>query len=119
MLALLTPLATVFACVLAAGRPRLQLFLSWTGLSVLLVCAVALLLQVENGGTLRVALGNWPACFGIEFAADRLGASMVLVAAPMGAAALFFQMSDADPASPDGALYPLMHGLLAEPAAPS
>lgn len=113
LLPLLTPLATAFACTLAAGRPRLQLFLSWTGLAVLLVCAVALLLQVEDGGTLRVALGNWPAPFGIEFAADRLGASMVLVAALMGAAALSFQMSDADPASPDGGLYPLIHGLLA------
>ena len=39
LLPLLAPLAAAFACVLAAGRPRLQLFLSWTGLSVLLVCA--------------------------------------------------------------------------------
>lgn len=112
LLPLLAPLATALACVLAAGRPRLQLFLSWTGMSVLLVCAVALLLQVEHG-TLRVALGNWPAPFGIEFAADRLGASMVVVAALMGAAALGFQMSDADPANPDEALLPLIHGLLA------
>jgi multicomponent Na+:H+ antiporter subunit D len=112
LLPLLVPLATAFACVLAAGRPRLQLFLSWTGLSVLLVCAVALLLAVEHG-TLRVALGNWPAPFGIEFAADRLSASMVLVASLMGAATLAFQMSDADPASPDGALLPLIHGMLA------
>ncbi|MBK7766848.1 MAG: Na+/H+ antiporter subunit D [Sulfuritalea sp.] len=113
LLPLLTTLATALACVLAAGRPRLQLLLSWTGLSVLLVCAVALLLQVDNGGTLRVALGNWPAPFGIEFAADRLSASMVLVAALMGVATLGFQMSDADPASPDDGLYPLIHGLLA------
>ncbi len=79
---------------------------------MLLVCAVALLLAVEHG-TLRVALGNWPAPFGIEFAADRLSASMVLVASLMGAATLAFQMSDADPASPDGALLPLIHGMLA------
>jgi multicomponent Na+:H+ antiporter subunit D len=113
LLPLLTALATAFACVLAAGRPRLQLFLSWAGLSVLLVCAVSLLLQVESGGTLRIALGNWPPPFGIEFAADRLSASMILVAALMGAAALGFQMSDADPASPDEALLPLVHGMLA------
>jgi multicomponent Na+:H+ antiporter subunit D len=39
--------------------------------------------------------------------------SLVLVAALMGAAALGFQTSDADPASPDGGLCPLIHGLLA------
>lgn len=112
LLPVLAALATSLACVLAAGRPRLQCFVSWAGLLALLVCAVALLLKVEDG-TLRIALGNWPAPFGIEFAADRLSASMVLVAALMGAAALGFQMSDADPASPDEALLPLVHGLLA------
>lgn len=112
LLPLLTALATSLACVLAAGRPRLQYFLSWAGLSALLVCAVALLFAVDDG-TLRVALGNWPPPFGIEFAADRLSASMVLVAVLMGAAALGFQMSDADPASPDESLLPLVHGMLA------
>ena len=112
LLPLLTALATSLACVLVAGRPRLQCFVSWAGLSALLFCAVALLLEVEHG-TLRVALGNWPAPFGIEFAADRLSASMVLVAALMGAAALGFQMSDADSARPDDSLLPLVHGMLA------
>lgn len=112
LLPLLTALATSLACVLAAGRPRLQCFVSWAGLSALLVCAVALLFAVDDS-TLRVALGNWPPPFGIEFAADRLSASMVLVASLMGAAALGFQMSDADPASPDESLLPLVHGMLA------
>ncbi len=112
LLPLLTALATSVACVLAAGRPRLQCFVSWAGLSALLACAVALLFAVDDS-TLRVALGNWPPPFGIEFAADRLSASMVLVAVLMGAAALGFQMSDADPASPDESLLPLVHGMLA------
>ena len=112
LLPLLTALATSLACVLAAGRPRLQCFVSWAGLSALLVSAVALLFAVDDS-TLRVALGNWPPPFGIEFAADRLSASMVLVAVLMGGAALGFQMSDADPASPDESLLPLVHGMLA------
>jgi multicomponent Na+:H+ antiporter subunit D len=112
LLPLLIPLATALACVLAAGRPRLQAAVSWAGLSALFLGAVMLLVEVQ-GATVRVALGNWPAPFGIEFAADRLGASMVLVAALMGAAALGFQRSDADPAGEDGALLPLVHGMLA------
>lgn len=112
LLPLLTALATSLACVLAAGRPRLQCFVSWAGLSALLVSAVALLFAVDDS-TLRVALGNWPPPFGIEFAADRLSASMVLVAVLMGGATLGFQMSDADPASPDESLLPLVHGMLA------
>ena len=68
LLPLLTALATSLACVLAAGRPRLQCFVSWAGLSALLVSAVALLFAVDDS-TLRVALGNWPPPFGIEFAA--------------------------------------------------
>lgn len=113
LLPLLVPLATALACVLAAPRPRLQVALSWAGALALLGCAVALLAQVETGGTARLALGNWPPPFGIEFAADRLSAAMVLVAALMGAAALGFQTADADAASADGALQPLVHGLLA------
>lgn len=54
LLVLLTPMATAFACVLAAARPRLQLFLSWMGLAGLLACAVALLRQVDNDGALLI-----------------------------------------------------------------
>lgn len=111
LLPLLVPLTTALACVLAAPSPRLQLALSWAGALALLGCAVALLVQVETGGTARLALGNWPPPFGIEFAADRLSAAMVLVAALMGAAALGFQAAAAE--SAHGALLPLVHGLLA------
>lgn len=113
LLPLLVPLATALACALAAPRPRLQLAVSWAGALALLVCAVALLAQVETGAAARVALGNWPPPFGIEFAADRLSAAMVLVAALMGVTALGFQTADADASGADGALLPLVHGLLA------
>jgi multicomponent Na+:H+ antiporter subunit D len=110
---LLVSLATALACVLVAARPRLQSALSLAGALALLACAFALLVQVMEDGTIRLALGNWPPPFGIEFAADRLGTAMVVVAALMGGAALGFQTADADAASGDGALHPLVHGLLA------
>jgi multicomponent Na+:H+ antiporter subunit D len=110
---LLVPLATGLVALLVAEHPRLQRALSLVGVFALLACAVALLAAVEAHGTVRVAFGDWPAPFGIEFAADRLGAGMALITALMGAATLVFQLSDADPAPPSPTLLPLVHMMLA------
>jgi multicomponent Na+:H+ antiporter subunit D len=110
---LLVPLATSLLTLLAADRPWLQRALSLAGAFLLLGCTLALLAQVEANGTARVAFGGWQAPFGIEFAADRLGASMAVITAIMGAATLVFQLSDADPAPESPTLLPLVHALLA------
>ena len=110
---LLVPLGTALVAQLAAEQPRLQRAVSLAGVFVLLGCTLALLAQVELHGTARVAFGGWEAPFGIEFAADRLGASMAVITAIMGAATLVFQLSDADPAPHSPTLLPLVHALLA------
>jgi len=110
---LLVPLGTGLVALLAAEHPRLQRALSLGGAFLLLACALALLVQVEQHGTARVAFGDWPAPFGIEFAADRLGAGMAVITALMGTATLVFQWSDADPAPASPTLLPLVHMLLA------
>ena len=110
---LLVPLGTALVTLLAAEQPRLQRAVSLAGVFVLLGCTLALLAQVELHGTARVAFGGWEAPFGIEFAVDRLGASMALITALMGAATLVFQLSDADPAPDSPTLLPLVHALLA------
>lgn len=110
---LLVPLGTALVTLLTAERPRLQRAASLLGVFVLLGCASALVAQVVADGPQRVAFGGWDAPFGIEFAADRLGASMALITALMGTAALVFQLSDADAAPPSPTLLPLVHALLA------
>jgi multicomponent Na+:H+ antiporter subunit D len=110
---LLVPLGTALVAQLAAEQPRLQRAISLAGVFLLLGCSLALLAQVELHGTARVAFGGWEAPFGIEFAADRLGASMAVITAIMGAATLVFQLSDADPAPHSPTLLPLVHALLA------
>ena len=110
---LLVPLGTALVTLLAAEQPRLQRALSLAGVFALLAASLALLAQVESQGTVRVAFGGWEAPFGIEFAADRLGASMAVITAIMGAATLVFQFSDADPAPHSPTLLPLVHALLA------
>lgn len=110
---LLVPLATALLCVLTQGTPRLQRGVSLGGAGALLLCAMALLQQVVVQGTVRVVAGNWPLPFGIEFAADRLGASLVMVAALMVIVTVLWQGSDADAAPAAPVFYPLLHGLVA------
>lgn len=110
---LLVPLATAVLCALTQSAPRLQRRLSLGGALGLLVCAVVLMQQVIEQGSVAVVAGNWPLPFGIEFAADRLSAALVLIAALMVNVALLWQGSDADAAPWSPALHPLLHGLVA------
>jgi multicomponent Na+:H+ antiporter subunit D len=108
----LVPLATAVLTAIAHGRPRLQQALSFAGIAAFFVCAV-LLVAAAAADRPAVAAFGWPAPFGIEFVVDRTGASLVLIAALMGAASLLFMASDADPGPRHPLLLPLMHGLLA------
>jgi multicomponent Na+:H+ antiporter subunit D len=110
---LLVPLMTALLCVLMQAHPRWQQRVSLAGAFVLLGCAIALLQQVQQYGAVRVAAGNWPLPFAIEFAADRLSAALVLIAALMVTVTVVWQWSDADAAPSTPALHPLLHGLVA------
>jgi len=106
------PLLTVVATTLAQHKPGLQRGLSYAGIVVFLVCALALVAAADAGQPLSVAFGNWEAPFGIEFAIDRTSAALVLITALMGAAALLFLASDADTQPQHPLLLPLVHGVL-------
>ena len=109
----LVPLVTALLCALAGSAPRLQRVLSLGGALALLVCGVALLRQVVAHGTIVQVAGHWPIPFGIEFAADRLGVALVLIAAVMVIIAVIWQLSDVDIAPGSPSLHPLLHGLAA------
>ena len=68
--------------------------LASTGLVALL--AAALLWTTREGAVFAVALGNWPAPFGIIFVADRLAATMVAVTAAVALPALLAAMEGMD-----------------------
>lgn len=57
---------------------------SWTSL----VIAVLLWLQVEAGGTLSYAIGNWPPPWGIEYRVDRLNAFVLVLVAGLASVVL-------------------------------
>ena len=113
LLPLLVPLATSLLTALLYRQPWGRRMASLIGAVLSMVCAVLLLVEVDRMGRLSVALGGWPLPYGIEFAADRLSAAMVLISAVLGVAVLGHQASIADPAPETPILHPLLHGLLA------
>ncbi len=114
---LLIPLVTALLTALLARHAALRQGVSLAGGAALLACAVALLLEVVDGGRLSVALGDWPLPYAIELAADRLSAAMVLTAAVLGAAVLLATLRWGETRQAPAGLHPLLHGLLAASAA--
>jgi multicomponent Na+:H+ antiporter subunit D len=100
-----TPLlAAPIAIPLAAGTLLLLLRLPRRAEAVVSVlaslglvgAALALLDAVLARGVLALAVGDWPAPFGISLVADRLAAAMVLVAAVIGAAVSVYALAELD-----------------------
>ncbi len=66
-----------FSVVLAA---------SWVAFAI----AIALWLQVRDGGTISYAIGNWPPPWGIEYRVDRLSSFLLVLVSGMAAIVLPF-----------------------------
>jgi multicomponent K+:H+ antiporter subunit D len=88
------PLA-VGAGLLLVGerRHRTKGALSLAAVLALLAIAALLVARADVATTHVYRLGSWPAPFGIVLVADRLSAGMVLLAAALAAAALWFSLA--------------------------
>ena len=116
MLVLAPVLLPLLTALLAAALYRHETARRWASLAgalLSLACALALAVEADRLGRISVALGGWPLPYAIEFAADRAGAFMVLVASVLGAAVVLHQAGRADAAPETPILHPLLHGLLA------
>jgi multicomponent K+:H+ antiporter subunit D len=91
-------------------RHAVKGFASLLSLSLLLLAAIALMRSVDTPATQVYRLGDWPAPFGIVLVADRLSATMVLLAAILGMAATMFSLARWHRAGPR--FHALMHFLL-------
>ena len=116
LLGALVPL-TVIIPLFAAGltlvvgrRPRAPRIIAVIALAVVLAIGVALLLGVDDAGTVVVEVGSWPAPFGIVLVVDRLSALMVVVSAIVLLAVLVFSigqgLADGDDETPVSIYYP-------------
>ena len=114
---LLVPLFTALLTALLSKHATWRKGVSLLGSVILLQCAILLVVEVTQGGRQSVALGNWPLPYGIEFAADRLSAALVLITALIGTAVMLYELRWNETASVGAGLHPLLHALLASAGA--
>jgi multicomponent Na+:H+ antiporter subunit D len=113
LLPVLLPLASALLAVLLAGRPRGQAATSLVGVALTLGASLLLLDRVWPGGEATLMVGQWPAPYGIAFAADGLGAALAAVAALLVLATLLAQGRAGAEGSSMPGVHPLVHLLLA------
>ena len=88
LLPLLVPMfAGAWLAMMPARRQRWQRSVSVGASLALLPIAVGLLCVADTGAIPVVAMGNWPAPFGIVLQLDRLGALMLVLTAVLAVAA--------------------------------
>ena len=102
------PLMAAALALIGWGRPAVQRVLAMLGAMALLFVSGALLFTVDREGIQVVQIGGWPAPFGITLVADLFSAIMVLMAALMGAAVVFYSIWSMDEARGRFAYYPLL-----------
>lgn len=77
---IILPLVGAALSILVGRSRAAQRVVGVTVLGTLLVISVALLVEVDQGGTLVAEAGGWPAPMGITLVADRLAAVLLVVA---------------------------------------
>jgi len=107
------PIGTAVLTFLFRKARPLAHWLSVAGCVALLICAIALLVQVWRVGIVVAHLGDWPAPFGITLAADLLAAVMLLLTAVIGLAVALYAMADIDARLETLGYHALFHVLLA------
>ncbi len=112
VLPILLPLLIGILNLLAWRSARLQKAVSLSGAVIQLGTAAWLLFEVQPDGILHLAVGNWPAPFGIVLVVDLLSAIMVTLAAIVALAVVAYSQTAIDPARVSFGYYPLFFLLL-------
>ncbi len=84
------PLLGAGLAVLVGRRLLAQRVIAFTGVGFVLVSAIVLLLESDDGGPVVSQLGGWPAPAGITFVADRFSTIILSVSASMLLAVLAY-----------------------------
>lgn len=92
---------------------QIQVALSLFGSGGAVLSSIALLMAVQNGGTLVMWAGNWAPPFGISFVADKLSSSLVLISNLLGFFCILYSFFEIDAQRIRLGFYPMMLVLLA------
>lgn len=110
-LPLLIPLALSLALFAARRHRRASRIIAIAGATILLTVAAALLV-VTHDGIQVVAIGEWPAPYGIVLVADFFSAAMLLVCALVSWATIVYATGWMDAERERTGFYPLVFALL-------
>ena len=108
----LIPWVTAILLIFTYRSVKLQRLLSGISVSLGLLNAIYLLYTVKTGGILVMWASNWQPPFGIIMVVDMFSAIMVLMAAILGAACVFYSFRLIDPGREKNFYYFLIQMLL-------
>lgn len=108
----LIPLATAVCCIIATPARRAQRLLSLLGAAALAAAGALLLRATTREGVVSASMADWRAPFGIAFAADTLGALLVLATGVVGLAVVVSSMAGIDKRRESFGFHALLHTLL-------
>jgi len=111
-LSLLVPPVSGVACLLAWNSPAWRKFCGVAGMAALLASALWLMADVSANGIRVLAVGNWPAPFGIVMVADLTAAIMVLVTAITGLAVAVYSLAEIDEGREKHGYFAFLHFML-------
>ena len=104
------PLLGAAIALITSRHRRVQVLVSIVTLSVALVISLVMLVAVDAGKPLAVAVGGWPVPFGIVLYVDRLSALLLVVSAIVLLAVLLFSVgqgaADGDDETPVSIFHP-------------
>ncbi|WP_366146634.1 Na+/H+ antiporter subunit D [uncultured Pseudokineococcus sp.] len=108
-LPVLVPLVAAGLALALARHRRAQAAVSISALAVVLVTAVAMLVAVQDVGTLVVTVGGWPADVGISLVADQLSTLMLSVSSAVTLGVLVYSVAQGAADGDDGAPVAIFH----------
>lgn len=112
VLPILLPLAGVISLVIFWKKPHIQRLLALLVSGLLLAVNLSLLHSALNDGIQTVAVGNWPAPFGIILVVDILSAVMLVVAGLIGLMVMIYSLTAISEERVTYGFYPLSMVLL-------
>ncbi|OME06478.1 Na+/H+ antiporter subunit D [Paenibacillus odorifer] len=112
VLPLLIPAITAVILIFLKERVRLQRIISAVSVFLNIFVAGFIVYQVNTNGIQTLYMGGWRPPYGIVFVADMFSALLVLIAAIVGAACLFFSFASIGEDRERFYYYPFFHFLL-------